>query len=262
MTTVIKRSKIAAAMVGAVALASSGLALAQSPSLQQLQQEQMQTHSNQIKSQKRIDSLFDQSRDLLAEYRSVVAEYEGLKVYNDHVQSLVDDQNASIASLQRQIDGIEQTRQGVVPLMYKMIDSLDSFIALDLPIHSDARVKRVERLRETMTRSDVTDSEKFRLIIEAYQIEMDYGIGPNSYSGILSVDGQDVAVDFFHMGRVTLMAQSLDGRMAWVWDNANRGWERVDDSFLSPLTQAIRMSRRQTAFDIVRLPVFAAENAQ
>ncbi len=262
MTTVIKRSKIAAAMVGVMALAGSGLAAANTPSLQQLQSEQNQTHRNQAASQGRIDSLFDQSRELLGEYRSVVAEYEALNVYNNHVQKLVDDQNASIASLQRQIDGIESTRQGIVPLMYKMIDSLDTFVGLDIPIHSETREKRVERLRSTMTRSDVTDSEKFRLIIEAYQIEMDYGIGPNSYSGNLNIGGQEIAVDFFHMGRVTLMAQSLDGRSAWLWDNNARDWTKVDDSFLSPLTQAIRMSRRQTAFDIVRLPVFAAENAE
>ncbi|WP_113906499.1 DUF3450 domain-containing protein [Aliidiomarina celeris] len=262
MTTVIKRSKIAAAMVGVMALAGSGLAAANTPSLQQLQSEQLQTHRNQAASQERIDSLFDQSRDLLADYRAVVAEYEALKVYNDHVQTLVDDQNASLASLQRQIDGIEETRQGVVPLMYKMIDSLDNFVELDIPIHSEARDRRVERLRDVMTRSNVTDSEKFRLIMEAYQIEMDYGVGPNSYSGNLSWNGEEIAVDYFHMGRVVLMAQSLDGRSAWLWDNGAREWTQVDDVYLSPLTQAIRMSRRQTAFDIVRLPVFAAESAE
>ncbi|CUS49461.1 MAG: protein of unknown function DUF3450 [Idiomarinaceae bacterium HL-53] len=262
MTTVIKRSKIAAAVIGMAALAGSGLVAANAQSLQELQSEQTQTHRSQAASQERIDSLFDQSRDLLADYRAVVAEYEALKVYNDHVQRLVDDQNATLASLQRQIDGIEETRQGVVPLMYKMIDALDEFVGLDIPIHSESREARVQRLRDVMVRSDVTDSEKFRLIIEAYQIEMDYGVGPNSYSGNLNIDGEEIAVDFFHMGRVVFMAQTLDGQSAWLWDNEAREWSEADDSFLSPLTQAIRMSRRQTAFDIVRLPVFAAENAE
>ncbi|MCC5855472.1 MAG: DUF3450 domain-containing protein [Idiomarina sp.] len=262
MTTVIKRSKIAAAMVGVMALAGSGVAAANPPSLQQLQSEQTQTNRSQAASQERVDSLFDQSRDLLADYRAIVAEYEALKVYNDHVQALIDDQQRELDSLQAQIDGIEETRQGVVPLMYKMIDSLDEFVGLDIPIHSESRERRVQRLRDIMTRSNVTDSEKFRQIVEAYQTEMDYGVGPNSYSGTLSVDGQDVAVDFFHLGRVVLMAQSLDMRNAWLWDNNAREWNRVEDSFLSPLTQAIRMSRRQTAFDVVRLPVSAAENAE
>ena len=162
MTTVIKRSKIAAAVVGVMALTGVGLASASNPTLSQLQAEQTQTNRAQVASQERIDSLFEQSRELLGEYRAVVAEFEALKLYNDHVQALVDDQNATLASLQRQIDGIEETRQGVVPLMYKMIDSLDEFVQLDIPIHREQRERRVERLRDLMTRSNVTDSEKFR----------------------------------------------------------------------------------------------------
>lgn len=262
MTTVIKRSKIAAAVVGVMALAGSGVAAAQETRLQDIQAEEARTVQAQVASQERIDSLFEQSRELLAEYRAVVAEYESLKLYNDHVQRLVDDQNETLASLQRQIDGIEETRQGVVPLMYKMIDALDEFVQLDIPIHREQRENRVERLRAIMTRSDVTDSEKFRQIIEAYQVEMDYGVGLIAYPGTLTFDGQDIAVDYFHLGRVAFMAQSLDMRNAWLWDNEAREWLRLEDSFLSPLTQAIRMSRRQTAYDVVRLPIFAAENAE
>ncbi|TRW50126.1 DUF3450 domain-containing protein [Aliidiomarina halalkaliphila] len=262
MTTVIKRSKIAAAVVGVMALTGTSVALASNTSLSQLQSEQMQTSRASAASQERIDSLFEQSRELLGEYRSVVAQYESLKLYNDHVQRLVDDQNNTLESLQRQIDGIEETRQGVVPLMYKMIDALDEFVQLDIPIHREQRERRVERLRDIMARSNVQDSEKFRQIVEAYQIEMDYGVGLVAYQGTLTYGGQDIAVDYFHMGRVAFMAQSLDMRNAWLWDNDNREWMRVEDSFLSPLTQAIRMSRRQTAYDVVRLPIFAAETAE
>ncbi|MFP3457592.1 DUF3450 family protein, partial [Psychrobacter sp. SIMBA_152] len=112
---------------------------------------------------------FEQSQDLLIEYRSVVSEYENLKVYNDHVQGLVNDQNATLESLQKQIDGIERTKQGVVPLMYEMIDSLEQFVKLDIPIHREKRMDRVERLRDIMDSSSVSTSEQFRQIIEAYQ---------------------------------------------------------------------------------------------
>lgn len=262
MTTVIKRSKIAAAVVGVMALAGSGLAAASNTSLQEMQEEQIEANRGQAATQERIDSLFEQSRELLAEYRAVVSEMEALRVYNNHVQALIDDQEETLASLQRQIDTIEETRQGVVPLMYRMIDSLDEFVSLDIPLYAEQRERRVERLREIMTRSDVTDSEKFRQIIEAYQVEMDYGSGLNAYQGTLNYDGQEIAVDYFHLGRVAFMAQSLDMRNAWIWDNDQREWTALDNEFLSPLTEAIRMARQQTAYDVVRLPIFAAENAE
>lgn len=261
MTKVIKRSKIASTVVGIMAFAGSA-SVAANVDLSRLQTEQTNIHNRSAQSQERIDSLFEQSRELLADYREVVSQYEALRVYNDHVQRLVNDQESQMDSLQRQIDGIEQTRQGVVPLMYRMIDSLDEFVQLDVPIRSENRANRVERLRDIMTRSAVTDSEKFRQIMEAYQAEMDYGVALNAYQGDLELDGETIAVDFFHLGRVAFLAQSLDQRNAWRWDNEAREWVDLDGSYLNPLTQAIRMARNQTQYDVVRLPVAAPESAE
>ncbi|PTB83166.1 hypothetical protein C9986_00965, partial [Pseudidiomarina aestuarii] len=208
MTKVINKSKVAAALVGMFAVAGSASVAAQDVST--LQNEEAKIHAADVRSQTKIDSLYEQSQELLYEYRAVVDEYENLKVYNDHVQRLVDDQNASLASLQRQIDGIEETKQGVVPLMYKMIDSLEQFVNLDIPIHKERRLARVDRLRDVMENANVTTSEQFRQITEAYQAEMDYGSGLIAYEGKLSFQGEEISVDFFHLGRAALMAQSLD----------------------------------------------------
>ena len=175
MTKVIKRTKLAAALMGAMAVAGTSVAAAQQVDVAKLQKEEQQILNAQEQSQKKIDSLYEQSQDLLIEYRSVVAEYENLKVYNDHVARLVADQQSNIDSLQRQIDTIEETKQGVVPLMYEMIDALEEFVKLDIPIHKEKRLERVERLRDIMGNANVSTSEQFRQIIEAYQAEMDYG---------------------------------------------------------------------------------------
>ena len=262
MTKVIKRTKLAATLMGVMAFAGTGVAAAQQVDVAKLQNEEQKILNAQEQSQQKIDSLFEQSQDLLIEYRSVVAEYENLKVYNDHVAGLVADQQATIDSLQRQIDGIEETKQGVVPLMYEMIDALAEFVELDLPIQKEKRLDRVARLEDLMGNSNVSTSEKFRQIIEAYQAELDYGSGLISYQGNLNIDGQEVAVDFFHMGRVAFLAQSLDLKNAWIYNNESNEWTALEDEYLNPLTTAIRMSRKQTAFDLVKLPVFAAESAE
>ena len=262
MTKVIKRTKLAAALMGAMAVAGTSVAAAQQVDVAKLQKEEQQILNAQEQSQKKIDSLYEQSQDLLIEYRSVVAEYENLKVYNDHVARLVADQQSNIDSLQRQIDTIEETKQGVVPLMYEMIDALEEFVSLDIPIHKEKRLERIERLRDIMGNANVSTSEQFRQIIEAYQAEMDYGQMLNAYQGNLNVDGEEVAVDFFHMGRVVFAAQSLDLKNAWLYNKDTNEWTKLEDEFLNPLTTAIRMSRKQTAYDLVKLPVFAAESAE
>lgn len=254
VNTIRKRS--ASALVAA-AFMYGGIATA--ASLQSVQSEENNIHKDAVKSQQTVDKVYDESRELLAEYRTVVDEIENLKVYNDHVARLVADQNEGIASLQRQINQIDNTKQGVVPLMYNMIDTLEKFIELDVPINLEDRKDRVERLRRTMGRSDVTTSEKYRQVLEAYQIESDYGSMLQAYEGRLPWDGKEINVDFFHLGRIVFLAQSQDLKNAWRWDNQARKWEKLNEEYLRPVTQAIRMARKQTAPDLIKLPVAAAE---
>ena len=61
--------------------------------------------------------------EVLAEYRQVVRETESLKIYNDNLERVVMDQRAEVVSINEQLDGLEATNRGVVPLMLEMIDS-------------------------------------------------------------------------------------------------------------------------------------------
>ena len=148
-----KRTLIASTVMGAFALTGSAVS---ADTLEDLHKEEAKIHAAAAKSQEKINTLFEQSQELLVEYRQTVDETENLKIYNDYIASLVADQQRGIDSLQRQIDSIEQTKQGIVPLMFRMIDSLEQFIKLDRPIHLEERLQRVERLRDLMANSDGT----------------------------------------------------------------------------------------------------------
>ena len=243
--------------MGALALSSSA-AISADP-LVNLQKEEAKTNAAAVKSQKRIDSLYEQTQDLLVEYRQVLDETENLKVYNDHVAGLVADQQAGIDDLQRQIDGIEGVKRGVVPLMYKMIDSLDKFIGLDVPINFDERKARVARLRELMGNSDVSTSEQFRQVLEAYQIELEYGSSIRAYQGELNYGGTDIAVDFFNLGRTAMVALSLDQKNAWVWNNDARAWEELGGEYVGSVVEAVKMARKIVPVNLIKMPIRAAE---
>ncbi len=256
MSKVSKKSLIASTIVGALALASSNIATADV--LKDLQNTEAKIFKASQKSQKKIDSIYEQTQDLLAEYRNVVDEADVLKSYNDHVQRLVDGQKANIASLQKQIDYIDTIKQGVVPLMYKMIDTLDKFIELDIPVNIDSRKERVENLKKIMPDPNVTTSEQFRLVLEAYEIEAGYGTIFDAYQGELDLGDRTITADFVHMGRIAFLAQSLDLKHAWVWNNNSRAWEELDESYLKSVTDTIRMARKQLPMDLTKLPIFAA----
>ena len=256
MSKVSKKSLIATAMVGALALAGSNIAAADA--LTDLQKAEAKIFKQSAKSQAKINSIYEQTQYLLAEYRNTVDEADVLRGYNDHVQRMVDDQNANLVSLQKQIDGIDEIKQGVVPLMYKMIDSLEKFIDLDVPMNIERRKERVANLRDIMDDSNVNTSEQFRLVLEAYEIEAGYGTIFDAYQGEIDLGGRTLTADFVHMGRVALVAQSLDAKHSWLWNNQTRAWEELGDEYLKPITDAIRMARKQLPMDLTKLPVFAA----
>ena len=257
MSKISKRNLIASAVLGALALSSS--AVVSADPLNELHKEEAKIHAAAAKSQEKINNLYEQSQELFIEYRGVVDETENLKVYNDYVSTLVADQQRSIDSLQTQIDGIDGVKRGVVPLMFRMIDSLEQFIELDVPIKLDERRKRVERLRDIMANSNVTVSERFRLVIESYQIENGYGTQMAPYTGTLDYQGTEITVDFVNLGRTALLALSLDQKSAWVWDNDTRAWQELGAEFINPTVIAVRMANKLLPADLLKLPIKAAE---
>ncbi|QJR79948.1 DUF3450 domain-containing protein [Alteromonas pelagimontana] len=252
-----KRTLIASTVMGALAL--TGSAVVSAATLNDLQKEEAKIHAAAAKSQEKINTLFEQSQELLVEYRQTVDQTENLKVYNDYIASLVADQQRSIDSLQRQIDSIEATKQGIVPLMFRMIDSLEKFVELDVPINLDERRERIQRLRDLMANSNVTVSEQFRQVIEAYLVEVEYGTKIQSYQGAIDDNGTNVTVDFFNLGRTALLALSLDQSNAWVWDNEARAWEKLGDEYLSSVVDAVKMANGTIPSDLIKLPIKAAE---
>jgi hypothetical protein len=252
-----KRTLLASAILGAIALGSSA-AVSADP-LQNIHKEGARTQVAAAKSQSKINALYEQAQELLVEYRAVVDSTENLKVYNDYIATLVADQQRGIDSLQKQIDSIDETRQGIVPLMFRMIDSLEKFIELDIPINLEERQARVERLREIMTNSNVTVSEQFRQVVEAYQIELEYGSNILTYQGKLDYEGTEVTVDFFNLGRTALVALSLDQKSAWVWDNASRSWQALEGTYIADIVTAVRMGNKLLPPGLLRLPLTAAE---
>ena len=98
-----------------------------------------QINQDSASSQNRVSDLSRQTQDLLSEYRAVVRETESLKIYNDNLQKVVDDQHSEEASINRQLAGLEETNRGVIPLMLEMIDSLARIVEARYSVSAGAK---------------------------------------------------------------------------------------------------------------------------
>ena len=220
---------------------------------------QVETERAAIRSQKRIDQLSDETRELLEAYRRASRELDSLRSYDDHMERMVEAQQQAIASLQAQLDEVQVTQRGVIPLLARMVDSLDRFIELDTPFLLDERRQRIATLRELLHQPDATLADKYRRIMEAYQIETDYGRSLEAYRATLTTEGGERSVDFLRVGRVALLYRSLDGAEAGVWDRRTRSWQLLSATYQPGLKQGFRIARKQTTPELLVLPVQAPE---
>jgi hypothetical protein len=202
-----------------------------------------------------MDTLDAQERSMLVEYRRASREAATLKVYNRHLQGVIDSQGKQEASLERQIKEIAVTRRELVPLMYRMLASLEAFVRLDLPFLKDERRKRLDRLQEMMVMPNIEDSEKYRRILEAYQIESEYGHSIEAYRADLKMNGETRPVDFLRLGRVALYYQTLDGGETGVWDRQEQGWRTLSSEYRKPVRDGLRIARKQASPTLLTLPV-------
>jgi len=209
-------------------------------------------------SQERIDQVVKQTRSLEDQYKSVLKEIEGLNVYNTLQQRQVDNQNVQMTELRESIDQVEVINRQIVPIMTKMIDGLDQFIALDTPFLLEERQERVQGLRELMERQDVTVAEKFRKVTEAYQIENDYGRTIEAYKDTLTIDNA-TRQDFLRIGRVALVYQTEDGNISGVWDQDSKSWTTLGSEYKNQIKFGLQIAKKQVAPDLVMMPVDAPE---
>jgi hypothetical protein len=147
-----------------------------------------------------------------------------------------------------------------VPLMDRMIAGLEQFVALDVPFLEEERKNRVQNLQSLLERQDVSVAEKFRRVMEAYQIENEYGRTIENYKGSLEIGGLVREVDFLRIGRVTLVYQTTDGQSQGVWDQGSGQWVALGSEYRNRIRQGLRVARRQIAPELLLLPVPAPED--
>jgi hypothetical protein len=209
--------------------------------------------------QQRVEAVADQTDKLLADYKTVTKVVDGLKVYNSLLQRQVNNQEEEKAALSESIDNVALIERQIVPMMTRMIDSLEEFIELDTPFLMKERRDRLERLRGMMERSDVTAAEKFRRVIEAYQIENDYGRTIEAYRGSVDIDGTQQEVDFLRIGRVSLAYQSVGGLHTGAWDTESGTFVSLPpEKYKTQIQHGIRVARKQVAPDLLVIPATAA----
>ncbi|PCH96802.1 MAG: hypothetical protein COB83_04495 [Gammaproteobacteria bacterium] len=210
-------------------------------------------------SQQKINKYTEQTQTKLQQFNVLAKEVDGLAVYNQQMQAQLNNQLTELAQLAKSMNDVSIIERQISPLMARMIATLEKFVALDVPFLPEERTKRVNDLSSMMQRADISVSEKFRRVLEAYQIEVDYGRTIEAYSGLLTIKGQEMDVDFLRIGRVSLVYQTRDGSQLGQWaqgqTNKKGQWQSLSQDYRLGINKALRIARKQLAPDLIMVPL-------
>jgi DNA repair exonuclease SbcCD ATPase subunit len=241
-----------------ISISIVGFAIAETAPLESAVETKLQAQKEAVSSQKTVDSLVEQTKDSAQQYREAISKSDSLETYNNQLAKLIKQQKEDLASIQRQLDNVEETQRNIVPLMLKMIDTLDKFVKLDIPFLKEERQQRIAFLKEIMDRPDVTLPDKYRRIMEAYQIEMEYGRTIETYTDTVKMDGQEYTVDILRVGRLLMTFQTLDGAQSGLWDKESKSWQKLSSQYNRSINKGLQIAKKQAPPELIKLPVNVA----
>ncbi len=246
------------------ALATPQICIAQSDgekevTLQQIKNVEIKKIEQGAKAQQQIEVLDEERLGLASQYRIELKQASNLKKYNKQLVGTIRSQQDEKLLLQQQISRISNLERDIVPLMSDMLDALAEFIKLDTPFLYEERTNRVTQLRQIFNNGNVSNSEKYRRILEAYQIENDYGRTIEAYEGVLPVSGNTSAVGqtvtYLKVGRIAYVYQTMNKEQSFYWSAKDVAWKKLDNSYNTKIDEGVKMAREQIPSNLMFIPV-------
>ena len=201
-----------------------------------------------------INNLDSQIIFLTGEIQYLSQQLDLTNIYNRQLQELIDSQNSEIKSINEQMEALDETNRGILPKLEEMVNILAEVIEKDTPFLIEERSQRVNEIKDLLTQSNISTSEKFRRVFEAYQIENEYGRTVEAYRDEIIVDGQNYNVELFRLGRVGLYGRTADGDYTAMYSRSQNKWIKVkgiDDN----LVIALKIARKEIPPSLIKLPL-------
>ena len=254
MTTTRLKTLLAAICIG------GGASIAVAQSIDPIVEVGKQRTASAKASQAKIDRLADETASLLSDYKTVMKQVDGLKVYNARLERQIANQEKRIRDIDASIAEASVIQRQIPPLVTRMLDGLEQFINLDMPFDLNTRLGNIEAVRANMDRSDVTSAEAFRQVLELYSIELQYGRGIEAYTDTIELGGAEREVDILRIGRVALVYQSTDGAETGAWNKDSQSWEELSaGDYAAAVRKGVRIAKKQATIELLNMPVSAPE---
>ena len=111
-----------------------------------------------------------------------------------------------------------------------------------------------------MVNADILLPEKYRRILETYEIEREFGYTLESYQSELVINESNTLVSILRVGRIGLYYQTQNGALQGRWDAKSQKWQELPAKYSDAIQQGILGAMEQATPDLLKLPVVLTAN--
>ena len=237
-------------MAGAAVLIAAGAAQAQLDTALQVARQSTQAGAQ---AQAQIDSLADQADNAEREYLALQEQIESQRVFLEQQRVFLRSQENELAALQSQLERVGSIERDLTPMLLEMYVALEDFIAQDLPFRVEERMDRLARIEDALGDAGISPAERYRLLLNAYEIEASYGRSLEAYSEEVDIDGTPQQAQILQIGRVALIRQVAGNLQILTKDEPN--WRPVPGSMAGDFQRAVRIADEVTTPEVFPAPL-------
>jgi len=210
--------------------------------------------------QKKAEDLTADKSDILSEIRNMKYKVAWLQYREKQYKVYVENVRDEIANLEFKKTEISKLREQLEPYLAEVVQRMSDFIAKDLTFLTDERTKRIATLNNSLNNYDVSMSEKLRRVLaEGLEVEADYGKTLEAEDTQINVNGNNVQVTTFRMGRVLQLYKSLDGKETGRWNQEKKQWEVLPEKYNAQINRAVGIAAGERTVEVVNLPLGVIE---
>ncbi|HIQ36946.1 MAG TPA: DUF3450 domain-containing protein [Desulfocapsa sulfexigens] len=206
--------------------------------------------------QKQEDGWADEEASLTAKLKEKRQQQELLTKQQERLRKQIKLMQERVMESKRRVAEVERIRLEMGGFLEETFLRLQEQINSEfLPFLTDERQGRVKRLEELLLDDTVSTAEKFRRIMEALQIEADYGRAMEVVREPVLLGQDSLVMDVLRIGRLSLFSRTPDGTRIAVFDQATGSWQPLPESYGRSLRQAIEVANKTRPVEIVHLPL-------
>lgn len=168
----------------------------------------------------------------------------------------IESEQQNMAGLKKNMAQAAEVRDTLEPFLEILYLDLETQVKNDLPFALEERHRRLDFIRSYLDNPAASLADKFGRILEAMQVESEYGYSVDVTREIIREEGQDPSeVTLFRLGRLGLFRVFAKNARVLRYQKESGTWQDIAPATAGALNKAVEIARKKRVSTVVKLPL-------